>query len=482
MSSPLMPPVSDHLPLSKDDHQGQQMWGGRFASRPDETMKAINASIGVDQRMWREDIAGSKAHAAMLGRQNILTQEDVSAIQEGLDAIAAEIEAGTFKFSEELEDIHLNIEARLTQRIGDAGKRLHTGRSRNDQVATDFRLWVKNALAEADHALYGLMCILVVKAEAHYVWIMPGFTHLQTAQPITVGHHLLAYVEMLGRDRARLMAAIANLDENPLGAAALAGTPYPIDRDQTTQALGFKRAMNNSLDAVASRDFAMEALNALSIAAVHLSRLAEEIVLWTSAHFRFARLSDQWSTGSSIMPQKRNPDAAELVRAKAARIATNANCLMMIVKALPLAYAKDLQDDKALTFESFDAFMLSVGAMAGMMETLTFDRVALRKAATFGYSTATDLADWLVLHLNMPFREAHHVTGRVVKAAEMAGIEELCNLPLETFQSIEPRITAQAIALLSVEASVSARTSFGGTAPVRVAEQITRLRAHLMLL
>jgi argininosuccinate lyase len=286
---------------------------------------------------------------------------------------------------------------------------------------------------------------------------------------------------MFIRDRARLEAAIANLDENPLGAAALAGTPYPIDRDQTTRALGFKHAMANSLDAVASRDFAMEALNALSIAAVHLSRLAEEIVLWTSAHFRFARLSDQWSTGSSIMPQKRNPDAAELVRAKAARIATNANCLMMIVKALPLAYAKDLQDDKALTFESFDAFMLSVGAMAGMMETLTFDRVALRKAATFGYSTATDLADWLVRHLNMPFREAHHVTGRVVKAAEMAGIEELCNLPLETFQSIEPRINAQAISLLSVEASVNARTSFGGTAPVRVGEHISRLRARLML-
>lgn len=457
------------------------MWGGRFASQPDETMKAINASISVDQRMWREDIAGSKAHAAMLGRQNILTQEDVSAIQEGLDAITAEIEAGTFVFRDELEDIHLNIEARLTDRIGDAGKRLHTGRSRNDQVATDFRLWVKTALAEADQALYGLICILVMKAEAHYDWIMPGFTHLQTAQPITVGHHLLAYVEMFIRDRARLEAAIANLDENPLGAAALAGTPYPIDRDQTTRALGFKHAMANSLDAVASRDFAMEALNALSIAAVHLSRLAEEIVLWTSAHFRFARLSDQWSTGSSIMPQKRNPDAAELVRAKAARIATNANCLMMIVKALPLAYAKDLQDDKALTFESFDAFMLSVGAMAGMMETLTFDRVALRKAATFGYSTATDLADWLVRHLNMPFREAHHVTGRVVKAAEMAGIEELCNLPLETFQSIEPRINAQAISLLSVEASVNARTSFGGTAPVRVGEHISRLRARLML-
>jgi argininosuccinate lyase len=457
------------------------MWGGRFAARPDETMKAINASIGVDQRMWREDIAGSKAHAAMLGRQGILTQEDQAAIHQGLDEIAAEIEAGTFPFSVDLEDIHLNIEARLTERIGDAGKRLHTGRSRNDQVATDFRLWVKRALDEADDALYGLMRILVTTAEAHQDWIMPGFTHLQTAQPITLGHHLLAYVEMFNRDRSRLDFAIANLDENPLGAAALAGTPYPIDRLQTTTSLGFNRPMQNSLDAVASRDFAMEALNALSISAVHLSRLAEEIVLWTSAHFRFARLSDQWSTGSSIMPQKRNPDAAELIRAKAAKIASNANCLMMIVKALPLAYAKDLQDDKALTFESFDAFMLCVGAMAGMMETMTFDRATMRKAATFGYSTATDLADWLVAHLNMPFREAHHVTGAVVKAAEEAGIGELCDLPLATFQAIEPRITSEAIARLSVEASVAARTSLGGTAPVRVVEQIARLQSLLNL-
>jgi argininosuccinate lyase len=457
------------------------MWGGRFAARPDETMKAINASIGIDQRMWRQDIAGSKAHAAMLGRQGILTQEDQTAIHKGLDEIAAEIEAGIFPFSVDLEDIHLNIEARLTERIGDAGKRLHTGRSRNDQVATDFRLWVKRALDEADDALYGLMRILVTKADDHHDWIMPGFTHLQTAQPITLGHHLLAYVEMFNRDRSRLMLAIANLDENPLGSAALAGTPYPIDREQTTKSLGFNRTMNNSLDGVASRDFAMEALNALSISAVHLSRLAEEIVLWTSAHFRFARLSDQWSTGSSIMPQKRNPDAAELIRAKAAKIASNANCLMMIVKALPLAYAKDLQDDKALTFESFDAFMLCVGAMAGMMESMVFNRDTMRTAATFGYSTATDLADWLVRELNMPFREAHHVTGAVVKAAETAGVAELCDLPLAAFQMVEPRITADAVALLSVESSVGARTSFGGTAPVRVREQIARLQKLLNL-
>jgi argininosuccinate lyase len=457
------------------------MWGGRFAASPDETMKAINASIDVDQRMWREDIAGSKAHAAMLTATGILTQEDGQAIQAGLDEIGAEIAAGNFPFSIDLEDIHLNIEARLTERIGDAGKRLHTGRSRNDQVATDFRLWVRRALGEADEALLGLMRILVLQAEAHADWIMPGFTHLQTAQPVTLGHHLLAYVEMFQRDRARLQAALNQGNESPLGSAALAGTPYPINRDDTAKALGFDRPMANSLDGVASRDFAMEALNALSISAVHLSRLAEEIVLWTSSHFRFARLSDAWSTGSSIMPQKRNPDAAELVRAKAARIASNAQCLMMIVKALPLTYAKDLQDDKAMTFESFDAFMLSVGSMAGMMQSVTFNRDAMRQAATFGYSTATDLADWLVRVLNMPFREAHHVTGAVVKAAEAAGIAELCDVPLATFQAIEPRIDASVIALLSVEASVAARDSYGGTAPKRVLEQVKRLRQALQL-
>ena len=457
------------------------MWGGRFAASPDETMKAINASIDVDQRMWREDIAGSKAHAAMLTAQGILTQEDGAAIQRGLDEIAAEIAAGAFPFSIDLEDIHLNIEARLTERIGEAGKRLHTGRSRNDQVATDFRLWVRRSLTEADEALLGLMRILVLQADAHADWIMPGFTHLQTAQPVTLGHHLLAYVEMFARDRDRLQATFAHADACPLGSAALAGTPYPIDRQATATALGFSRPMANSLDGVASRDFAMEALNSLAIGAVHLSRLAEEIVLWTSSHFRFARLSDGWSTGSSIMPQKRNPDAAELIRAKAARIAANAQSLMMIVKALPLTYAKDLQDDKALTFEAFDAFLLSVGAMAGMMSTIQFDRGNLRQAATFGYSTATDLADWLVTHLNMPFREAHHVTGAVVKAAEAQGVAELCDLPLSVFQAIEPRITAAVIPLLSVDAAASARTSYGGTAPERVRENVARLRDELGL-
>jgi argininosuccinate lyase len=459
------------------DPAGQKMWGGRFAAKPARTMQRINASIDVDRRMWREDVEGSKAHAAMLAAQGVLSAEDEAAIQSGLDAIAAEIAEGRFDFSVELEDIHLNVEARLTERIGDAGKRLHTGRSRNDQVATDFKLWTRRALDEAHDALEGLQRVLVARAEEHADWVMPGFTHLQTAQPVTLGHHLLAYVEMLERDGARLAAAMANAEGCPLGAAALAGTPWPLDRDMTAEALGFSEPMANSMDAVGSRDFAMEALNALAIATTHLSRLAEEIVLWTSPQFGFARLSDEWSTGSSIMPQKRNPDAAELVRAKAARIAANAQALMMIVKALPLTYAKDLQDDKALTFEAFDAFMLCVGALAGMMGGLRFDRATLRAAATRGYSTATDLADWLVRVPGLPFREAHHVTGAIVKAAEAAGVAELCDLPLEAFQAIEPRIDAEAVAALSVEASVAARRSFGGTAPERVREQVARWQA-----
>jgi argininosuccinate lyase len=458
---------------------GQKMWGGRFAATPDQVMSQINASIDVDQRLWREDIAGSKAHASMLGAVGVLTAADVAAIHGGLDGIAAEIEAGTFPFSIELEDIHLNIEARLTERIGDAGKRLHTGRSRNDQVATDFRLWVKRAVNEADDALTGLVAILLNQAEVHAGTIMPGFTHLQTAQPVTLGHHLMAYVEMFNRDRARLVDCITHIDECPLGAAALAGTPYPVDREMTAKALGFARPTRNSMDSVGSRDFAMEALNALAIGGVHLSRLAEEIVLWSSPQFGFVRLSDQWSTGSSIMPQKRNPDAAELIRAKAARIAGNAQSLMMIVKALPLTYAKDLQDDKALTFEAFDAFHLCVAAMGGMMATASFKPAAMRTAATFGYSTATDLADWLVRALNMPFREAHHVTGAVVKRAEDLGVAELCDLPLNEAQAIEPRITAEALAALSVEASVSARTSYGGTAPEQVIARVHEAKARL---
>ncbi len=456
------------------------MWGGRFAAKPSAVMQAINASIDVDQRMWREDIAGSKAHAAMLAAQDIISGEDNAKIQDGLDQIAAEIEAGTFVFSHELEDIHLNIEARLTERIGEAGKRLHTARSRNDQVATDFKLWVRGAADQALDALAGLQDALVSQAEAHADWIMPGFTHLQTAQPITLGHHLLAYVEMLERDQERLAGALEHCETGcPLGAAALAGTGFPIDRQETADALGFDLPAANSLDAVSARDFALEAIAALSIGATHLSRLAEEIVLWTSPQFAFARMSDEWSTGSSIMPQKRNPDAAELIRAKAARITASFAALSAIVQKLPLAYAKDLQEDKTLTFEAFDAFELSVAAMTGMVQTMTFNRAKMRAAAALGYSTATDLADWLVRELKTPFREAHEITGKIVRRAEDIGVAELNALLLAEAQAIEPRITAAALAALSVERSVESRASYGGTAPERVREQAARWRKAL---
>jgi argininosuccinate lyase len=451
------------------------MWGGRFAAQPDDAMQAINASVDVDKRLWREDIEGSKAHADMLAAQGIITGEDNRAIQAGLDQIAAEIVEGTFAFSPELEDIHLNIEARLTERIGEAGKRLHTGRSRNDQVATDFKLWVMRASREAGDGLRVLQKTLVRRAGEHADWIMPGFTHLQTAQPITLGHHLLAYVTMLERDRVRVIgAALEAAWECPLGSAALAGTSYKIDRDATAHALGFHAPAGNSLDAVGSRDFALAALANLSIATTHLSRLAEEIVLWTSPQFAFAALSDAWSTGSSIMPQKRNPDAAELIRAKAARVGANFGALNAIVQKLPLAYAKDLQEDKALTFEAFDNFALCLTAMIGMIDTITFKRDAMREAAARGYSTATDLADWLVRELKLPFREAHEVTGRIVRRAEDQGVAELAQLPLSDFQAIEPRITDAARALLTVEKSVESRDSYGGTAPARVREQIER--------
>lgn len=457
------------------------MWGGRFAAKPAELMQKINASIDIDQRLWREDIDGSKAHAAMLAAQRIISREDAAAIAEGLDAIAAEIAAGTFQFSTELEDIHLNVEARLTERIGEAGKRLHTGRSRNDQVATDFKLWCVRAANDAEDAVRTLQAALVAKADAHADWVMPGFTHLQTAQPVTLGHHLMAYVEMLERDWLRLSSVGGRIGAGgcPLGAAALAGTSFPIDRDATAEALGFPEPMPNSMDAVASRDFALDFLSALSIAATTFSRLAEEIVLWTSPQFGFARLSDEWSTGSSIMPQKRNPDAAELIRAKAVRISANLQALTGIVTALPLTYFKDLQEDKALTFEAFDAFQLCADALTGMMAGATFDRARLREAAVRGYATATDLADWLVRTLAMPFREAHHVTGAVVKRAEALGVADLSALPLAEAQSIEPRITAEALALLTVEQSVATRASYGGTAPIRVREQIARWRAYL---
>jgi argininosuccinate lyase len=455
------------------------MWGGRFAAQPDDAMQAINASIDVDQRLWREDIEGSKAHAAMLAKQGIITPEDNAAIQGGLDQIAAEIAEGSFKFSTALEDIHLNIEARLTERIGEAGKRLHTGRSRNDQVATDFKLWTMRASREAGDGLRVLQKSLVKRADEHADWIMPGFTHLQTAQPITLGHHLLAYVAMLERDRVRVIgAALEAAWECPLGAAALAGTTYPIDREMTARALGFHAPAGNSLDAVGSRDFALAALSNLAIAATHLSRLAEEIVLWTSPQVGFAALSDAWSTGSSIMPQKRNPDAAELIRAKAARSGADFAALNAIVQKLPLAYAKDLQEDKALTFATFDNFALCLTAMIGMIETLRFNRAAMREAATRGYSTATDLADWLVRELKTPFREAHEITGRIVARAEQLGVAELAGLPLSEFQAVEPRLDERAHALLTVEKSVESRDCYGGTAPQQVRDQIARWKEN----
>jgi argininosuccinate lyase len=455
--------------------RGQKIWGGRFAAQPDDAMQAINASIDIDKRLWREDIEGSKAHADMLAAQGIITNEDNAAIQAGLDEIAGEIVAGTFPFSAEFEDIHLNIEARLTERIGEAGKRLHTGRSRNDQVATDFKLWTMRASREAADGLRVLQRTLVKRAEGVADWIMPGFTHLQTAQPVTLGHHLLAYVTMLERDRVRIIgAALEAAWECPLGSAALAGTSYKIDRDATAHALGFHAPASNSLDAVGSRDFALAALANLAISATHLSRLAEEIVLWTSPQFGFATLSDAWSTGSSIMPQKRNPDAAELIRAKAARVSADFAALNALVQKLPLAYAKDLQEDKALTFAAFDAFALSVTAMIGMIDTMRFNRAAMREAAARGYSTATDLADWLVRELKVPFREAHEITGRIVRRAEETGVAELALLPLGEFQAVDSRITEAARALLTVEKSVESRDSYGGTAPQRVREQIER--------
>ncbi len=463
---------------SKD--KGQQMWGGRFAASPGNIMKSINASIDVDKRMAREDIAGSRAHADMLSEQGIISEADNEAIQSGLDQISREILDGKFDFQVELEDIHMNIEARLKEIVGEPAGRLHTARSRNDQVVTDFRLWTRGALTEARRELKNLQKVLVRRAEDLTDAVMPGFTHLQTAQPVTMGHHLLAYVEMFNRDRSRLDDCARRLNECPLGAAALAGTGFPIDRDMTSEALGFYRPMANSLDAVSARDFALEALAALSIAATHLSRLAEEIVLWTSAQFDFASLSDAWSTGSSIMPQKRNPDAAELIRAKAALIAGQFASLQGAVKALPLAYAKDLQDDKQLTFAAFDTFGLCAAAMTGMMETITFKTDSMRSAASKGFSTATDLADYLVRELKLPFRDAHHVTGQIVAKAETEGVD-LPDLSLKMMQSIESRLTDDVFSVLSVEASANSRQSYGGTSPVRVAEQVEQWKQRLAI-
>ncbi|HBN93622.1 MULTISPECIES: argininosuccinate lyase [unclassified Hyphomonas] len=456
------------------------MWGGRFAATPTDIMEEINASLDIDRRMAAEDIAGSRAHADMLAEMGIISEADNEAIQGGLDTVAEELRNGSFPFRRELEDIHMNVEARLKELIGEPAGRLHTARSRNDQVVTDFRLWTRGALDEAMQLVAGLQSALVSRAGENTETVMPGFTHLQTAQPVTLGHHLLAYAEMLERDRSRLLDCAERLNECPLGSAALAGTGFPIDRDMTAEALGFARPMANSLDAVSARDFALEALAALSIAATHLSRLAEEIVLWTSAQFGFAQLTDAWSTGSSIMPQKRNPDAAELIRAKASLITGLYSSLQGAVKALPLAYAKDLQDDKRLTFEAFDTYNLCVRAMTGMIETIRFKPDNMRAAAAKGFSTATDLADWLVRELGLPFRDAHHVTGQLVAKAEEKACD-LSDLTLADMQSVNAEITDAVFDVLTVEASASSRTSYGATSPVRVAEQVAQWKQRLRL-
>jgi len=456
-----------------------RMWGGRFAAGPAVVMEHINASIGFDRRLYAQDIAASKAHAAMLVRQGIIGQADGAAIQSGLDRVLKEIEAGKFDFKTALEDIHTNVEARLKEIVGEAAGRLHTARSRNDQVATDFRLWVRDCIDGLDAQIVELMGALIDRAEQHAATIMPGLTHLQPAQPVTFGHHLLVYVEMLGRDRGRLADARRRLNECPLGAAALAGTSFPIDREATAKALGFDRPMANSLDAVSDRDFALEFLAAGAILALHLSRLGEEIVLWMSDGFRFISLSDAYTTGSSIMPQKRNPDAAELVRGKAGRVIGALNALMIVMKGLPLTYGKDMQEDKEPTFDAADNLSLCLAAMAGMVRDMTINEQAMRQAAAAGFSTATDLADWLVRTLNLPFREAHHVTGSLVRLAEQKGCA-LDALPLAALQSVEPRITADVFGVLSVEKSVASRTSFGGTAPdnVRRAAAAAREKLH----
>ena len=447
-----------------------QMWGGRFADGPDAIMEAINASIGFDRRLARQDIDGSRAHAAMLAAQGILTDNDAQMIREGLLTVLSEIEGGTFQFSTALEDIHMNVEARLTEIIGEPAGRLHTARSRNDQVATDFRLWVRDQCDAAITAIPELMKALVAQAQAGADWVMPGFTHLQVAQPVTWGHHMLAYVEMLGRDLSRFQDARRRMNESPLGAAALAGTSFPIKRDATAAALGFDRPMANSLDAVSDRDFALEFLSAASICAVHLSRLSEELVIWSSAQFRFVTMSDRFSTGSSIMPQKKNPDAAELIRAKIGRVLGAQVALFTVMKGLPLTYSKDMQEDKEQVFDAADTLMLALAAMTGMISDLTANRAELAAAAGTGFSTATDLADWLVRVLGLPFRTAHHVTGSLVAMAETQGCD-LPDLTLEQMQSVNDGITDDVFSVLGVENSVASRTSFGGTAPVNVRTQ-----------
>ncbi len=455
------------------------MWGGRFAGGADSVMQAINASIDVDRRFYRQDIRASQAHAAMLVAQGIVSAEDGAAIDRGLEQVLAEIEEGRFTFSRALEDIHMNVEARLKEIVGEPAGRLHTARSRNDQVATDFRLWARDALDALDAQLAELQGALIGRAEDEADTLMPGYTHLQAAQPVTFGHHLLAYVEMVGRDRGRLADCRKRLNESPLGAAALAGTSFPIDRQATARALGFARPMANSIDAVSDRDFALEFLADLSILAVHLSRFAEELVLWCAEGFRFVSMSDAFTTGSSIMPQKRNPDAAELVRGKAGRVIGDLNALLIVMKGLPLTYGKDMQEDKEPLFDAVDTLSLCVSATTGMVRDLTVDRERMRRALAAGFITATDLADWLVRELGLPFREAHHVTGSLVAKAEAAGCD-LAELPLAEMQGVEPRITEGVFSVLTPEQAVASRVSEGGTAPRRVREAAAAARERFL--
>ncbi|APX22509.1 MAG: argininosuccinate lyase [Rhodobacteraceae bacterium] len=460
------------------DKTSNQMWGGRFAAGPDAIMEAINASIGFDKRLAAQDIAGSRAHAAMLAAQGIISDSDAEVIREGLLTVLSEIEGGTFEFSTALEDIHMNVEARLKQIVGEPAGRLHTARSRNDQVATDFKLWVRDQFDAFESGLLALIRALVTQAETGADWVMPGFTHLQTAQPVTWGHHMLAYVEMFARDLSRVRDGRKRMNECPLGAAALAGTGFAIDRHMTAETLGFDRPAANSLDAVSDRDFALEFLGTASICAMHLSRFAEELVIWSSAQFRFVALSDRFSTGSSIMPQKKNPDAAELIRAKIGRIFGANVALMTVMKGLPLAYSKDMQEDKEQVFDAADNLMLALAAMEGMVRDMQGNRDALEAAASAGFSTATDLADWLVRETGLPFREAHHVTGSLVAMAEKQGCD-LPDLSLQDMRSVSGAITEGIYDVLGVHNSVASRLSYGGTAPERVREQVARWKEIL---
>ncbi len=462
----------------RDTKGSNSMWGGRFAEGPSAIMREINASIPFDKALWREDIAGSRAHVAMLARQGIVSEADAKTIDEGLQQVAAEYERDGVPENWDLEDIHMTVEARLTEIVGPAAGRLHTARSRNDQVATDFRMWVRSAAQRAIGGIDAVLAALVTRAEEHAESIMPGFTHLQTAQPVTLGHHLLAYFEMLMRDRSRFGDALARMDECPLGSAALAGTGFDLDRDMTAQALGFARPTRNSLDAVSDRDFALDYLMAASQCSLHLSRLAEEFIIWASQPFGFVKLPDTLSTGSSIMPQKRNPDAAELVRGHAGRMIGCATSLMVTMKGLPLAYSKDMQDDKPPVFEAAGLLDLSLAAMAGMVADSGFDTARMRKAAEAGHATATDLADWLVRQADIPFREAHHITGAAVKLADEKGVA-LDGLTIEDLKGIDARIDERVFDALSVDASVAARASYGGTAPVRVREQVAAAKQRL---